>query len=189
MSFISELISATKTTFSGLKNVVVSLKKGNVLGAGKEFIGLFKTVYTNNLKGKYVEVKGKKIPAVAIMLVVVVGIFFVIPSSEPEFNEVKAPEEKKAAEPNTYEQDGIKVYGLEKCESAVCGKLENNGENYAEEIKITVTFYAEENLAVCRSQAVANNLAPSAKADFSVPCEIDFLTYKLSDVEVKVSEE
>lgn len=212
---MSEVVSVAKITVSAVKNIFLFLKEKKWADAGKEFVNLIKTIYVEHLKGKYLEIKGKKIPATAVLFIVLAFLYVITPSCGSKPNAAKVPEvsatteapaekakapaeeakapaeEAKAPEGlenNAYDKDGIKVYGLAKCEKGVCGILENSGEKSAEEVKATITFYDGENVAVYRSTAVASNLEPTAKAEFSVSCEVDFASYKLTSVDVKMAE-
>ena len=61
------------------------------MDAGKEFAGLLKAIYVDHLKGKYLEVKGKKIPATVVLLIVVFGLYIITPSCGSKPDAASAP--------------------------------------------------------------------------------------------------
>ncbi|MBP5352489.1 MAG: hypothetical protein J6Y91_01825 [Alphaproteobacteria bacterium] len=184
MSFIKEVKDVSVTIFQDSKNIAAALKEKDWKGALKATGGLLKDVYVNHIKGKTIEIGEKKIPLIAIIILVLLALF----STSLPFLAKTATEpvvEQVADSDLNYDQNGIRIYGLEKCEEAVCGHLENYGQQPMAEVVIAVTFYADDDIPVCNSKAVANNLAPTVKADFVVPCTIDFATFKLTDVTVQ----
>lgn len=190
MEFFKEVLLIIKTIFQSLKNIARLIKQKKWLDAGKEIWICCKNLYTGHIKGRYINVKGKHIPmGIIITLLVVVLTLFVCLFSEDVAPVAPDVTEQKTADVNTYDKDGIKIYGMETCGEAACGTLENQGQQTMEEIVITVKFYAEDGIAVCKSTATATTVVPTMKASFSVPCEIDFSTFKLTDVVVKEAED
>ena len=181
-----EAVETAKTTMTYLKNIFALLKERKYFAALREVLGFCKSVYVNNIKGKYIELKGKKIPMGAVVLVLLAGIYFITPSTMPS-GELSLSE-KANIEPNTYDKNGIRVYNMRKCNYAACGVLENGSENDFERIRIKVIFHNQTGKAVFRGTADALQVAPRTRIEFEIPCSEEFAYFKLKDVVINPKE-
>jgi len=175
-----------------VKELAGLIKNKNYGDASRKAAGLSKALYDKHLKGKYVEVKGKKIPLTAIVVAGVFLFFYIIwPSSEPVkpaptpkatiTREVSKAESPKADE-NTYDKEGLKVYELSKCEQAVCGKVENSGENTFKSVVISVSFFDDKGELIYEGGVEATDVAPNSRMNLNIPTEGEFATFKLKEV-------
>lgn len=172
-----------KTTFQSIKSVLSALKNRKFITAGKECWYCGKNLYAGHLKGKYVEVRGKKIPMTAIVIIVLLGLF--IMSSGEKTKEMPLTETAAREQTNIYHQDGIKVYDMRKCDQAACGLLENETNEPFAKITIAVTFHNPQGAPIYESSIEANDFQEMARIKFKVPCEEDFAYFKLKDVIVQ----
>ena len=179
MSNQNDTIEETLKTWNYCKNFFSLLKQGKFGPAVRELWPLSKAFYTNNLKGKYVEVKGRKIPLTAVLIVVLFGLYFVFsPSGGAEVEESG----KAYIVNNAYEKDGLRVYDLKKCNASACGYIENGTNNHYEHIKVKLVFYGPTGKSVAEGTADAWEMAPRTRAEFTVPCSEEFAYPKLIDV-------
>lgn len=176
------------------KTVGALVKEKKYFRAVKEIFVLLIAVYKKYIKGKYVSVKGKKVPLIAVILVVLAGGWAAIPSDNTAAVEDKAPvaEEAKKAEDvkekedaNTYDKDGVKVYGLVKCENAICGYLENDSENDISRILISVTFNDKSGAVIYEGGAEATAMVAKSRSRFQIPADGEFYSFHLTDVTVE----
>lgn len=176
------------------KTVGALVKEKKYFRAVKEIFVLLIAVYKKYIKGKYVSVKGKKVPLIAVILVVLAGGWAAIPSDNAAAVEDKAPvaEEAKKAEDvkekedaNTYDKDGVKVYGLVKCENAICGYLENDSENDISRILISVTFNDKSGAVIYEGGAEATAMVAKSRSRFQIPADGEFDSFHLTDVTVE----
>lgn len=176
------------------KTVVALVKEKKYFRAVKEIFVLLIAVYKKYIKGKYVYVKGKKVPLIAVILVVMAGGWAAIPSDNTAAVEDKAPvaEEAKKAEDvkekedaNTYDKDGVKVYGLVKCENAICGYLENDSENDISRILISVTFNDKSGAVIYEGGVEATAMVAKSRSRFQIPADGEFDSFHLTDVTVE----
>lgn len=180
---IKNASEAAKTTFQSIKSICTDLKDRKFMAAGKECWSCGKNVYTKNLKGKYVEVRGKKIPLTAIVIVILLGLFMMSSNENPK--ELPLTETASAEQVNVFQQDGVKVYDMRKCDQAACGLLENETNEIISKIAITVTFYNQQGEPIYESMVEANDFQEMARIKFNIPCEEDFSYFKLKDVSVQ----
>ena len=142
-------------------------------------------LYSNYLKGRFVTIKGKKIPLTAIILVAL-GLYVVLPTSEEKNKEqTEQLPELTVPDENSYDKDGLKIYGFERCSQAICGLMENNSDNTLGRVIISVTFNDRQNNVLAEGAIEANNVAPGYKAKLNIPSDADFYTFKLVDVTVE----
>lgn len=176
------------------KTVGALVKEKKYFRAVKEIFVLLIAVYKKYIKGKYVSVKGKKVPLIAVILVVLAGGWAAIPSDNTAAVEDKAPvaEEAKKAEDvkekedaNTYDKDGVKVYGLVKCENAICGYLENDSENDISRILISVTFNDKSGAVIYEGGVEATAMVAKSRSRFQIPTDGEFDSFHLTDVTVE----
>ena len=182
----NDAVETAKTTMAYLKNAIVLLKEKKYFAALREVFGFFKSIYLNRIKGKYVEIKGKRIPMGVVILVLLCGAYFITPSATPS-GEVKLSE-KANIEPNTYDKNGVRVYDMRKCNYAACGVLENGSENDFERIRIKVIFHNQTGQAVFKGTADALQVAARTRINFEIPCSEEFAYFKLKDVVINPTE-
>lgn len=172
-----------KTTFQSIKSILSALKNRKFMAAGKECWACSKNVYAKRLKGKYVEVRGKKIPLTAIVIVILLGLFAVQSGEKPK--EMPLTETAAKDQTNVYAQDGIKVYDMRKCDQAACGLLENETNEPIAQITVTVTFHNPQGNPIYESSIEVKDFQEMARIKFNIPCEEDFAYFKLKDVIVQ----
>lgn len=172
-----------KTTFQSIKSILSALKNRKFITAGKECWACGKNVYGKRLKGKYVEVRGKKIPLTAIVVVILLGLYVMSSGEKPK--EMPLTETASREQTNVFNQDGIKVYDMRKCDQAACGLLENETNEPIAKIIITVTFHNPQGNPIYESSVEANDFQEMARIKFNIPCEEDFAYFKLKDVIVQ----
>lgn len=176
-----------------VKNVILLIKEKKYFQAFKAFLKLFVTFYKMYIKGKYIKVKGKKIPLVAVLILVLFIGWAAIPSdsvSEDKQNQsdtdiVQEQSLQEKEDLNTYNQDGIKVYGMYKCEQAVCGFLENSSDNDVARILISVTFHDKTGAVIYEGGAEATAMTAKSRSRFKIAPDGDFDYFRLTDVTVE----
>ncbi len=128
------------------------------------------------------------------VLVVVLGLAYaVFPSdsnneqANPEENikDEQASELKEKEDLNTYNQDGIKVYGLYKCEKAVCGFIENDSDNDVARILISLTFHDKSGAVIYEGGAEATAMTAKSRSRFKIPADGEFDYFRLTDVTIE----
>ena len=174
------------------KNLGMYIKEKKYFSALKEFFKLLVNVYKKFIKGKYVTVKGKKIPLAAILVVVLLLFIGMMPTGENAENEPKQATEtaenaklKEKEDLNTYNQDGIKVYGLVKCENAVCGYLENGSDDDISRVLISINFTDKTGAVIYEGGAEATAMVAKSRSRFKIPAEGEFDAFHLTDVTVE----
>ncbi len=176
-----------------VKDVILLIKEKKYFQAFKAFLKLFVTFYKMYIKGKYIRVKGKKIPLVAVLVLVLFIGWAAIPSGTvSEDQQDKSVEDaaqeqslKEKEDLNTYNQDGVKVYGMYKCEQAVCGFLENSSDNDVARILISVTFHDKTGAVIYEGGAEATAMTAKSRSRFKIAPDGDFDYFRLTDVTVE----
>lgn len=178
-----------------VKNIGMLLKNKKYFKAIKEIFILLFAAYKKYIKGRYLEIKGKKVPLIAIIIIALAGSFAVLPSDEtaaPADNNSKVAEEttkaadtKEKEDANTYDKDGVKVYGLVKCDNAICGYLENDSENDISRILISVTFNDKSGAVIYEGGAEATAMVAKSRSRFTIPATDEFESFHLTDVTVE----
>lgn len=187
MSDFKEATSTTKTSLDYFKNIFSLLKQKKFGSALHELMSFIKYVYVSRIKGKYVSVKGIKIPMLAVVIAGVVVVYALLPTGRPSGE--MALTEKAEIAPNTYDKNGIRVYDMRKCNYAACGVLENVTDNDYERIRIKVIFHNQTGQAVFKGTADALQIAPHTRVEFDIPCSEEFAYFKLKDVIINPTEE
>ena len=168
-----------KSTWEYCKSFCGLLKERKIWPACREFYNIFRSFYLNRLKGKYVNVRGRKIPLTAILVVVLIGAYYVMPSNIFGGN---GASHKAQIESNTYDKDGLRVYDLKKCNMGACGLVENGSENSFERIRVKIIFYTHTGQPIAVGIADALEMAPRTRVQFQIPCSDEFAYFKLDDV-------
>ncbi len=167
-------------------NILTLIKDKKYFSALKAFIKLSITNYRQHIKGKYVNVKGKRIP-VALLLAVLLALgWFAIPSDDNDTQTNNQQEETVKKEAlNTFEGNGVKVYGLSKCDNAVCGIMENIGQSNIARIVISMTFHDNVGNVIYEGGAEATSIVAQTRSRFKIPAEGEFEYFTLTDVLVE----
>ena len=161
------------------------LKEKKYFAFGKAFAVMIWGLYGKYLKGKSVTIKGKKIPLTAIIIALFAG-YIMLPSSEEKTEPVAEQlPELTVADENSYDKDGLKIYGFEKCEQAICGILENNSDKTLGRVVISVTFNDRQKNVLAEGAIDAKDVAPGFKAKLNIPSDVDFYSFTLTDVTVE----
>lgn len=184
-----------ESVISGVKTLGTLIKEKKYFRALKEFFVIFYAIYKKHIKGKYIEFKGKKVPMAAVLLVVLAGGFAVAPSGNENADKPTSAQEqteqkdnsniKEKEDMNTYNQDGVKVYGLVKCGEAVCGYVENDSDNDISRILISLTFHDKTGAVVYEGGAEATAMVAKSRSRLKITTEGDFDYFVLSDVTVE----
>ncbi len=176
-----------------IKNVIILIKEKKYFQAAKAFFKLFALFYKAHIKGKYIQVKGKKVPLAAVLVLVLFIGWGLIPLGSVSEDQQNQADEDSAQEQNlkekedlnTYNQDGVKVYGMYKCENAVCGFLENGSDNDVARVLISVTFHDKTGTVVYEGGVEATALTAKSRSRFKITPDGDFDYFRLTDVTVE----
>lgn len=184
-----------ESVINDVKTLETLIKEKKYFRALKEFFVVFYAIYKKHIKGKYIEFKGKKVPMAAVLLVVLAGGFAVAPSGNESTDKTTAAQEqieqksdsdvKEKEDKNTYNQDGVKVYGLIKCGEAVCGYVENDSDNDISRILISLTFHDKTGAVIYEGGAEATAMVAKSRSRLKISTEGDFDYFVLSDVTVE----
>lgn len=185
MSDIDEVSPATPTVLDSAKKVFALAKEKQYGPAAKEVINLGKITYDNHLKGKYVTVKGKQIPMTLVVIVAILGLYIISPSCGSDTIEKPTVTTMAKKEVNTYNQDGLKIHDMRKCEQAACGLLENTSNNAVKSMRIPVNFHNESGEVVYEGGVEAKDIEPMTRMKLNIPSEVPFAYFSLGDVEVE----
>lgn len=188
-----------------VKKIAESIDKDKVVSLfqllkEKKYFAFFKAclvslwgIYGKYIKGKSITIKGKKISLTAI-IVALIGIYAVLPSGEEKNAENKTPEndgflvqEQDSVEktPNTYDKDGLKIYGFEKCDQGICGLMENSSDKTFDRVIISVTFDDRQRNVVAEGSIDAQNVKPMTRTKLHITSDVEFYSFTLSDVTVE----
>ena len=164
------------------------LKEKRYFAFLKAFLSLMWGLYGKFLKGKSVTIKGKKIPLTAV-IIALLGVYVVMPSSDDTDKQEKTVTEQlpelKMPEENSYDKDGLKIYGFERCEQAICGIMENTSDKTFARVIISVTFDDRQKNVLAEGSIDAKDIAPGYKARLNIASDVDFYGFTLTDVTVE----
>jgi len=183
------------------KNNIVSLfellKERKYFAFFKKCFSLLWQLYSKYIKGKFITVKGKKIPLTAV-IIVLFGLYVVFPSSKEE---APTPTDKTAGEKNdgfleqsqdsveqqanTYDKDGLKIYNFERCGQGICGLMENSSDKTIDRVIISVTFDDRQHNVLAEGDIDAHNVKPMTRTKLNIPSEAEFYSFTLTDVTVE----
>ena len=181
MSDIQQIYPLAKTVLQSIKSIFWLLQSKRFMAAGREFLNLFKLIYNNHLKGKYITVNERKIPMTAVVAAVVVLLFVAFPSSDKE--KVKATAEE-TAQMQSMEKDGVRVRDVHQCGKAVCGVLENTTENDLNSVQVVIIFHAKNGEPVYQG-GIDAKMDPQSRTDFEVNSELPYEYFELNDLVVE----
>lgn len=152
----------------------------------KAFFMMIWGLYGKYLKGKSVTVKGKKIPLTAVVIALF-GVYAVMPSSSEKQEETTIEQlpELTVPDENSYDKDGLKIYGFERCEQAICGIMENTSDKTFARVIVSVTFDDRQKNVLAEGAIDARDVAPRYKAKLNIPSDVDFYGFTLTDVTVE----
>lgn len=188
MSDIDNITDNAQSVWESLKKVFSLLKERKWFAAFKECFSFFKLIYRNYLKGKYVTVKGKKIPRTLVAVVALLLVYIALPSNEtqPTGEQSIAEASNAKKEANIFDKEGLKVYDLRKCETeemtGVCGKIENYGDNDFGKVTVIITFHAPDGTIIYEGGVEATDVKSHTRMQMSAPCTEEFSYFKLKDV-------
>lgn len=195
MSDIKEIAKDGQTVWESCKNVFLFLKERQWFAAFKESFNFLKLIYLNHLKGKYIVVKGKKIPRTMIAVLGLFAIYIFLPSNEqtPSAAPKPAIEKQKAQkDANFFDENGLKVFDLRKCETeesvGACGTIENYGDNILDKLVVSLVFYAPDGTPVYEGSVEASNIQAHTDIKINIPCSVDFAYFKLKEVKPESSD-
>ena len=179
----TDLNESSQTIFQNIVACIKYLKNRQYKMAVREIFTCLKNIYLKHLKGKYVVVRGKKIPrtAIAVVAMCLLVSLCCCPNNDSSLSE------SYTAEANTYDKNGIRVYDLRKCNQAVCGFLENATQESYAKITIFLNFHNETGEVVYEGGVDASEVGPMSRIKVKVPSKLDFAYFKL--VKVKVNKE
>ena len=189
MSDIENITENAQSVWESLKKVFSLLKERKWLAAFKECFSFFKLIYRNYLKGKYITVKGKKIPRTLVAVVALLLVYIALPSTETkqptgEQSIAEAANAKKEAD--IFDKEGLKVYDLRKCETeeiiGACGKIENYGDYDFGKVTVIFTFHTPDGNVVYEGGVEATDVKSHTRIKMSAPCSEEFSYFKLKDV-------
>lgn len=191
---IKETVQTAKTCLESFKRIFALLRRREWFAALKEIFSFFRLVYVDHLKGKYVTVKGKRIPRTLIAVLALFAAWIALPSGNTaDTSDKEAAEVKKDS--NTYDSDvdGIRVYDMRKCEtenkSAACGTLENYGSFDYDKVIVAVNFHAGEGTVIYEGMVEADQVKNHTRMKMAIPCPDDFAYFKLKDVRIEGKKE
>lgn len=181
------------------KNNIVSLfellKERKYFAFFKKCFSLLWQLYSKYIKGKFITVKGKKIPLTAV-IIVLFGLYVVFPSSNDEqatsatnttendgFTEQTQDSVEQQA--NTYDKDGLKIYNFERCDQGICGLMENSSDKTIDRVIISVTFDDRQHNVLAEGDIDARNVKPMTRTKLNIPSEAEFYSFTLTDVTVE----
>lgn len=189
MSDIEDITENAQSVWKSIKKVFSLLKERKWFAAIKECFSFFKLIYHNYLKGKYITVKGKKIPRTLVAVAALLLVYLALPSTEtkqPTGEQSIAEAANAKKESNIFDKEGVKVYDLRKCETedmtGVCGKIENYGDYDFGKITVTLTFHAPDGNIVYDGGVEATDVKSHTRIKMSAPCPEEFSYFKLRDV-------
>ena len=188
MSDINDITETTKTVWESFKKIFYLLKERKLFAALKESFGFLRLIYVNHLKGKYITVKGKKIPRTLVAIVALFLIYSAFPSCQqaPSGSQDIAEAANVKKDSNTYDENGLRVYELRKCEteesSGACGLLEDYGENNFSRVTITLAFYSGDGRIVYEGGVEASDVEAHTRSKINIPCPEEFAYFKLKSV-------
>ena len=188
MSDVEDVAKKAKTAWESFKKVFVLLKERKFLAAFKESFSFLRLIYVNHLKGKYITIKGKKIPRTLLAVIALLMVYMTFPSCEHRLSGEQSISEAAyiKGESNSYDKNGLKIYGLRKCEEegsvGVCGIIENSGNNNFKYVRVTLTFHAADGKTVYEGGIEATDVESHARSKLNIPCSVEFAYFKLTDV-------
>lgn len=184
MTDMENISQTTQTVFASFKKIFSLIKDRKWFAASKEIFIFIKLVYTQHLKGKYFTIKGKQVPRTLVAVLAVLGAYFITPSTDnnhpKEQSIAEAANVKK--ETNTFDEKGVKVYDMRKCDNAACGIIENYGDNNFEKITINLSFHAPSGIVIYEGGVEASGVESHTRMKINVPCPDEFAYFKLKEV-------
>lgn len=191
MNNVEEIAQKGKTVWESCKKIFSLLKERKWFSAFKESFTFLKLIYVNHLKGKYIIVKGKKIPRTLIAVLALFIIYIALPSQEerPTGEQPLAEAANVKKDSNIFDKDGLKVYDLRKCETeesvGVCGLIEDYGDKNFAKVTVIINFYAPDGRIVYEGGVEATDVESHTRMKINAPCSEEFAYFKLKDVKLE----
>lgn len=191
MSNIGEITEKGKTVWESCKKIFSLLKERKWFSAFKESFTFLKLIYVNHLKGKYIIVKGKKIPRTIVAVLALFIIYIALPSQEerPTGEQPLAEAANVKKDSNIFDKNGLKVYDLRKCETeesvGVCGLIEDYGDKNFAKVTVIINFYTSDGRIVYEGGVEATDVEAHTRMKINAPCSEEFAYFKLKDVKLE----
>ena len=186
MSDIKDMAEAGKTAWESFKKVFSLLKERKLFAAFRQCFSFLKAVYVNHLKGKYITVKGKKIPRTLIAILVLFFGYCALPSDDNNVSSELSEAADTQKDSNTYDNEGVKIYDMRRCELdnkiGACGYLENYGEYNFGRIKVIITFFAPEGTPIYEGGIEAEGVESHTRSKINVACPDEFSYFNIKEV-------
>ena len=180
MNKLTEITETGKTALSSFKNIFLYLKQRKFWSAFKEVFVFGKLVYKNNIKGKYITVKGRRIPVIVPIIVAVIALFYIYPS-EPENTSEETAITQDDVKEYVYDKNGVRIYDLRKCNNSVCGTIENYGDNFYDHISVIVTFHAPTGEVIYEGGVDAKDVKAKTRIKIEIPTPEPFAYAKFKE--------
>lgn len=191
MNNVEEITQKGKTVWESCKKIFSLLKERKWFSAFKESFTFLKLIYVNHLKGKYIIVKGKKIPRTLIAVLALFIIYIALPSQEerPTGEQPLAEAANVKKDSNIFDKNGLKVYDLRKCETeesvGVCGLIEDYGDKNFAKVTVIINFHAPDGRIVYEGGVEATDVESHTRIKINAPCSEEFAYFKLKDVKLE----
>lgn len=191
MNNVEEITQKGKTVWESCKKIFSLLKERKWFSAFKESFTFLKLIYVNHLKGKYIIVKGKKIPRTLIAVLALFIIYIALPSQEerPTGEQPLAEAANVKKDSNIFDKNGLKVYDLRKCETeksvGVCGLIEDYGDKNFAKVTVIINFHAPDGRIVYEGGVEATDVESHTRMKINAPCSEEFAYFKLKDVKLE----
>ena len=191
MNNVEEITQKGKTVWESCKKIFFLLKERKWFSAFKESFTFLKLIYVNHLKGKYIIVKGKKIPRTLIAVLALFIIYIALPSQEerPTGEQPLAEAANVKKDSNIFDKNGLKVYDLRKCETeksvGVCGLIEDYGDKNFAKVTVIINFHAPDGRIVYEGGVEATDVESHTRMKINAPCSEEFAYFKLKDVKLE----
>ena len=181
MSDIKDMAEAGKTAWESFKKVFSLLKERKLFAAFRQCFSFLKAVYVNHLKGKYITVKGKKIPRTLIAILVLFFGYCALPSDDNNVSSELSEAADTQKDSNTYDNEGVKIYDMDN-KIGACGYLENYGEYNFGRIKVIITFFAPEGTPIYEGGIEAEGVESHTRSKINVACPDEFSYFNIKEV-------
>lgn len=135
-----------------------------------------KSFYIGKLQDKNITVKGKQIPlAVVFFISFIIGLVIseLFPSHFFDFQSNREV---------NYNHNGIKIIGLNKCDTAICGYVQNKNEWSSSKMVVAVNFIKNNNIVYTNKFAIPE-LKPQSTLKIKIPSQTHFTDFQIKNIE------
>lgn len=178
----------TEEIISSVKEIIQSIKNKKYFRALKKSASVFRSGYEEYIKGKTLNIAGRQIPRVAVFAVALALGYLAVPNSSDHAEQIEnkaSTEELTQQNENVYDEENVKVYGLYKCENAVCGIIDNSNDKDLARILISITFHDKHGAVVYEGGAEAAGVTALSRSKFKIKSDKEFEYFHLNDVTVE----